>query len=51
MPVHAVYKDEELIGWRWGTTGKIYKKKEDAEKQGKAIYASGWEEKYKKRKK
>lgn len=45
MPVHAVYKDGKLIGYRWGSTGKLYKKKEDAEKQGRAIRASGWKEK------
>lgn len=45
MPVHAVYQDGKLIGYRWGSTGKIYKRKEDAERQGRAILASGWEEK------
>ena len=45
MPVHVVYQDGKLIGYRWGSTGKIYKKKEDAEKQGRAIRASGWKEK------
>jgi hypothetical protein len=29
-------------GYRWGKTGKIYKTKKEAEKQGKAIYASGY---------
>ena len=37
----------KLIGWRWGKTGKLYKKKEDAEKQERAILASGWKEKRK----
>ena len=27
-------------GYRYGTKGKIYKEKEDAEKQGRAIRAS-----------
>lgn len=45
MPVHAVYKDGKLVGWQFGRTGKIYKKKEDAEKQERAIIASGWIEK------
>jgi len=31
-------------GWQWGTSGKVYKRKSDAEKQAKAIYASGWRE-------
>lgn len=37
MPVMKV-KD----GYRWGKTGKIYKTKKEAERQGKAIYASGY---------
>jgi len=32
-------------GYRWGKTGKIYKSKAKAERQGRAIYASGWREK------
>ena len=34
-------------GYRWGKSGKVYKTKAQAEKQGRAIHASG----YKKRKK
>jgi len=37
MPVHKVSG-----GYKWGKTGKVYKTKEEAEKQGKAIYASGY---------
>ena len=29
-------------GYQWGTTGKVYKTKASAEKQGKAIHASGY---------
>ena len=29
-------------GYRWGKTGKVYKTKAAAERQGKAIYASGY---------
>ena len=29
-------------GYRWGSSGRVYKKKSDAEKQGRAIYASGY---------
>ena len=32
-------------GYRWGKSGKVYKKKKDAVKQGIAIIASGWKEK------
>ncbi len=37
MPVHAVPG-----GWRWGTSGKVYKTKAEAERQARAIYASGY---------
>ena len=37
MPVHKVSG-----GYKWGKTGKVYKTKAEAEKQGKAIYASGY---------
>lgn len=40
MPVHKVKG-----GWKFGTSGKTYKTKSGAEKQAKAIYASGWREK------
>jgi hypothetical protein len=42
MPVHKTKG-----GWKWGRSGKTYKTKAAAEKQARAIYASG----YKKRKK
>ena len=42
MPVQKVKG-----GYRWGKSGKVYKTKAQAEKQGRAIYASC----YKKRKK
>jgi hypothetical protein len=29
-------------GYQWGKTGKVYKTKAAAEKQGRAIYASGY---------
>jgi len=34
-------------GYRWGTKGKVYKKKADAERQGRAAYASGYSKKKK----
>ena len=37
MPVRKV-----TGGYRWGKSGKIYKTKKEAEKQGRAIYASGY---------
>ena len=39
MPTHKV-KD----GYKWGKHGKIYPTKAQADKQGQAIYASGWKE-------
>jgi hypothetical protein len=35
-------------GWRWGSKGKVYKTKKEADKQGKAIYASGYKSKTRK---
>ena len=37
MPVHKVKG-----GYQWGKSGKVYKTKAEAEKQGKAVYASGY---------
>ena len=38
-------------GYRWGKTGKVYPTKEQAEKQGRAIMASGYGKKSKGKKK
>jgi len=48
MPVHKVGKD----GYQWGNSGAVYRgkdAKEKAERQGRAILASGWREKDKKK--
>lgn len=46
MPVREVRNSSgKIMGYRWGTTGKIYRTKEQAEKQGRAIYASGYGQK------
>lgn len=37
MPVRKVKG-----GYRWGSSGKIYKRRKDAQRQGRAIYASGY---------
>lgn len=42
MPVRKVKG-----GYKWGKSGKTYKKKEDAIKQAQAIYASGYKGKKK----
>lgn len=43
MPVHKVNG-----GWQWGSTGKVYPTRQQAERQGQAIYASGYRENKKK---
>jgi len=40
MPVRKVKG-----GYKWGSTGKIYKTKKQAERQGRAIRASGYKSK------
>ena len=40
MPVHKTNG-----GWQWGTSGKVYPTKAQAEAQAQAIYASGYREK------
>ena len=35
-------------GYRWGKSGKIYKTKKEAERQGRAIYASVYNKKRRK---
>ncbi len=48
MPVREVKNSSgKTIGYRWGESGKLYRKREDAEKQARAIYASGYKEKKK----
>jgi hypothetical protein len=42
MPVRKVNG-----GYRWGKSGKTYKSKAAAERQGEAIYASGYRQKRK----
>jgi hypothetical protein len=43
MPVRKVKG-----GYKWGKSGKVYKTKSAAERQGRAIYASGYKKKGKK---
>lgn len=38
MPIHRTKSG----GYQWGKTGKVYKSKAKAERQGRAIYAAGW---------
>lgn len=43
MPVHAIRSaGGKIIGYQWGNSGKVYKTKAEAEKQGRAIRAAGY---------
>jgi len=41
MPIQAIMKNGKRM-YRWGDSGKLYEKREDAEKQAAAAYASGY---------
>lgn len=43
MPIHRITKNGKVY-YRWGDQGKLYEKREDAEKQAQAAYASGYRE-------
>ena len=46
MPVHEVRNSSgKIIGYKWGRSGKLYRKREDAERQARAIYSSGYNKK------
>ena len=49
MPVRKLNINGETF-YQWGSTGKMYKKKEDAEKQGYAIESQGYKPKSKPKK-
>lgn len=36
-------------GYRWGSSGKVYKTRKEAERQARAIYASGYKTKTRKK--
>ena len=43
MPVKEVRNSSgKVMGYKWGETGKVYRTREQAEKQARAIYASGY---------
>lgn len=44
MPVHEVLENGVRVGWRWGQHGRLYRSKKKAEKQARAIFASGYNE-------
>ena len=43
MPVQRLTVNGETF-YRWGTSGKLYKRREDAERQGAAAWAAGYRE-------
>lgn len=43
MPVQRVMQDGKTY-YRWGSEGKLYSNIKDAEAQGRAIYAAGYQE-------
>jgi hypothetical protein len=45
VPVHPVRENGRVVGYQWGSSGKVYRgrgAKEKAEAQGRAAYASGY---------
>ncbi len=48
MPVRKLTVNGETF-YQWGQSGKMYKKREDAEKQGYAIEAQGYKTKPKRK--
>lgn len=50
MPIHKLTIAGKTY-YRWGDQGKLYEKREDAEKQAQAAYAGGYKMKQKKDKK
>jgi hypothetical protein len=45
MPTRPVRRKGKIVGYKWGKHGKIYKTKKQANKQGAAIHASGYNKK------
>ena len=41
-PVHPVMTGGKVVGYQWGSHGKVYKTKEKAQEQARAIYAAGY---------
>lgn len=42
MPIQSCTQKNGKKGWKWGSKGKCYPTKEQAQKQAKAAYASGY---------
>lgn len=48
MPVHRATGPRGGKGWQWGSSGKVYPTKKQAEKQARAAYAAGYKSRGKK---
>jgi hypothetical protein len=45
MPVHPVRENGRIVGYQWGSSGKVYRgedAEEKAEAQGRAAHTSGY---------
>jgi|DEB0MinimDraft_6_1074348.scaffolds.fasta_scaffold07323_6 hypothetical protein len=49
MPVQRCTLPNGKLGYQWGTTGKCYPTREQADKQAQAIYASGYRKQMKRK--
>ena len=47
MPVHKATGPRGGKGWQWGSSGKVYPTKKQAEQQARAAYAAGYKSKRK----
>jgi hypothetical protein len=45
MPIQKCKLKNGKSGWKWGSKGKCYPNKKQAEKQASAAYASGYKKK------
>ena len=45
MPVRKIITPSGTARYQWGTSGKQYPTKKQAEQQGRAVYASGYKKK------
>jgi len=45
MPIHKVTKNGKTVGFQLGSSGKVYRTREAAERQARAIYAQGYKPK------
>lgn len=45
MPVKPVKQQGKTVGYQWGKTGRVYPTKAQAQRQARAIYASGYKKK------